>query len=77
MPMPTPADELETLRIRGRGILSEALTRPVEGLHGGDDRARHAAIGQTFEAILRAWDRLHEDYAEFMRGQMKAAKEKK
>lgn len=72
----TPAEELNILRQRGRGILSEALTRPVEGTHGGDHRARQQAIGEGFTLILTAWDKLAEDYAEFLRRMIEGAKPK-
>lgn len=51
-------EQLEALRHRGRGILSDALTRPVEGTHGGNEAARQQAIGKTFSSILESWDRL-------------------
>lgn len=56
-------EQLETLRQRGRGILSDALTRPVEGTHGGNEAARQAAIGKAFSTILESWDRLWQDVA--------------
>lgn len=62
-------DQIETLRLRGRGILSDALTRPVEGGHGGNEAARQQAIGQTFSRILEAWDRLMADVATAMKTQ--------
>lgn len=62
-------DELEMLRLRGRGILSDALMRPVEGGHGGNEAARQKAIGQSFSSILAAWDRLMADVATMVKMQ--------
>lgn len=73
----TPTERLEELRSIGRGLLDEAMTRPVEGTHGGDEMARYAAIGRKATSILNAWERLHAQYAEFLREQVKSAKEKK
>ena len=64
-------EQLETLRQRGRGILSDALTRPVEGTHNGNESARQQAIGQTFSRILESWDRLMQDVTTLLKEQSK------
>ena len=66
--------QLDALYLQGLGILSDAMARPPEGTHGGDQAKRDQAIGERVRLIRDRFERLHEAYRAFARSQVEAAK---